>query len=172
LRARRAAALFGVQGELPPRQSLRAGDRHALRAHRASGQSPRPDQRMDAQPAMGSARPRGARGVRHRAAVPGFARAATCDRGLPWPAGEREFRAGALGGARRGQAWTNSDGIRLSHCAQKPGGRAIDRDLGREQTMETTMLSPDRVYDHEPLSPAAADYDVVRRAIAFVSERW
>src|SRR5262249_26907171 len=87
-------------------------------------------------------------------------------------AGERALRAGCHGGARRGQAWTNSDGIRLSHCAQKPGGRAIDRDLGREQAMETTMLSPDRVYDHEPLSPAAADYDVVRRAIAFVSERW
>ena len=34
------------------------------------------------------------------------------------------------------------------------------------------MLSPDRVYDHEALSPAAADYDVVRRAIAFVSEHW
>jgi AraC family transcriptional regulator of adaptative response/methylated-DNA-[protein]-cysteine methyltransferase len=38
--------------------------------------------------------------------------------------------------------------------------------------MEATMLSPDRVRDHEPLSPAAADYDVVRRAIAFVSEHW
>ena len=34
------------------------------------------------------------------------------------------------------------------------------------------MLSPDRVYDHEPLSHAAADYDVVRRAIAFLSEHW
>jgi AraC family transcriptional regulator of adaptative response/methylated-DNA-[protein]-cysteine methyltransferase len=38
--------------------------------------------------------------------------------------------------------------------------------------MEATMLSPDRVYDHAPLSPATADYDVVRRAIAFVSEHW
>jgi AraC family transcriptional regulator of adaptative response/methylated-DNA-[protein]-cysteine methyltransferase len=38
--------------------------------------------------------------------------------------------------------------------------------------MEATMLSPDRVCDHAPLSPAAADYDVVRRAIAFVSEHW
>jgi AraC family transcriptional regulator of adaptative response/methylated-DNA-[protein]-cysteine methyltransferase len=38
--------------------------------------------------------------------------------------------------------------------------------------MEATMLSPDRVHDHEPLHPAAADYDVVRRAIAFVSEHW
>src|SRR5216117_3272089 len=38
--------------------------------------------------------------------------------------------------------------------------------------MEATMLSPDRVRDHEPLSPAAADYAVVRRAIAFLSEHW
>jgi AraC family transcriptional regulator, regulatory protein of adaptative response / methylated-DNA-[protein]-cysteine methyltransferase len=34
------------------------------------------------------------------------------------------------------------------------------------------MLSPDRVCDLEPLSHAAADYDIVRRAIAFVSEHW
>jgi AraC family transcriptional regulator of adaptative response/methylated-DNA-[protein]-cysteine methyltransferase len=34
------------------------------------------------------------------------------------------------------------------------------------------MLSPDRVPDAEPLTHAAADYDVVRRAIAFVSEHW
>ena len=34
------------------------------------------------------------------------------------------------------------------------------------------MLSPDRVGDLSPLSRAAADYDVVRRAIAFLSEHW
>src|SRR5215471_20424178 len=34
------------------------------------------------------------------------------------------------------------------------------------------MLSPDPICDREPLSRAAADYDVVRRAIAFVSEHW
>jgi len=34
------------------------------------------------------------------------------------------------------------------------------------------MLSPDPICDHEPLSRAAADYAVVRRAIAFVCERW
>ena len=34
------------------------------------------------------------------------------------------------------------------------------------------MLSPDLVGGPEPLSRAAADYAVVRRAIAFVSERW
>ena len=34
------------------------------------------------------------------------------------------------------------------------------------------MLSPDRVPDLTPLAIAAADYDVVRRAIAFISEHW
>jgi len=34
------------------------------------------------------------------------------------------------------------------------------------------MLSPDRVTDLEPLSSAAADYAIVRRAIAFLSEHW
>src|SRR6266536_4580218 len=38
--------------------------------------------------------------------------------------------------------------------------------------METAMLSPDRVDDCDLLNRAAADYDVVRRAIAFVSEHW
>ena len=34
------------------------------------------------------------------------------------------------------------------------------------------MLSPDRVTDLAPLTHAAADYDIVRRAIAFISEHW
>jgi AraC family transcriptional regulator of adaptative response/methylated-DNA-[protein]-cysteine methyltransferase len=34
------------------------------------------------------------------------------------------------------------------------------------------MLSPDQVCDREPLTRAAADYAVVRRAIAFVCEHW
>jgi AraC family transcriptional regulator of adaptative response/methylated-DNA-[protein]-cysteine methyltransferase len=38
--------------------------------------------------------------------------------------------------------------------------------------MEATMLSPDRVDDLAPLRRAAADYDIVRRAIAFLSEHW
>jgi AraC family transcriptional regulator, regulatory protein of adaptative response / methylated-DNA-[protein]-cysteine methyltransferase len=37
--------------------------------------------------------------------------------------------------------------------------------------METTMLSPDRV-PFEPLHTAATDYDIVRRAIGFISEQW
>jgi AraC family transcriptional regulator of adaptative response/methylated-DNA-[protein]-cysteine methyltransferase len=39
-------------------------------------------------------------------------------------------------------------------------------------TQEHTMLSPDRVSDFTPLSAAADDYAVVRRAIAFISEHW
>jgi AraC family transcriptional regulator of adaptative response/methylated-DNA-[protein]-cysteine methyltransferase len=37
--------------------------------------------------------------------------------------------------------------------------------------MEASMLSPDWACDPEPLNRAAADYAIVRRAIAFVSER-
>jgi AraC family transcriptional regulator of adaptative response/methylated-DNA-[protein]-cysteine methyltransferase len=43
-------------------------------------------------------------------------------------------------------------------------------------TREETMLSPDRVRDLMPqalpIRAAAADYDIVRRAIAFISENW
>jgi AraC family transcriptional regulator, regulatory protein of adaptative response / methylated-DNA-[protein]-cysteine methyltransferase len=38
--------------------------------------------------------------------------------------------------------------------------------------MEAQMLSPDRVPNLAPLTRAAADYDIVRRAIAFLSEHW
>jgi AraC family transcriptional regulator, regulatory protein of adaptative response / methylated-DNA-[protein]-cysteine methyltransferase len=38
--------------------------------------------------------------------------------------------------------------------------------------MEPFMLSPDRVSKPTPLTIAAADYDVVRRAIVFISEHW
>ena len=38
--------------------------------------------------------------------------------------------------------------------------------------METAMLSPDRFSDLAPLSTAAADYDVVRRAIAHIRGNW
>ncbi len=36
-------------------------------------------------------------------------------------------------------------------------------------SLETTMLSPDRI---GPLQSAAADYDIVRRAIAYISQKW
>jgi AraC family transcriptional regulator of adaptative response/methylated-DNA-[protein]-cysteine methyltransferase len=35
-----------------------------------------------------------------------------------------------------------------------------------------TMLSPDRIPDLTPLTVAAADYEIVRRAIAYISEQW
>ena len=38
--------------------------------------------------------------------------------------------------------------------------------------METAMLSPDRFSDLAPLSTAAADYDIVRRAIAHIKGNW
>jgi AraC family transcriptional regulator, regulatory protein of adaptative response / methylated-DNA-[protein]-cysteine methyltransferase len=38
--------------------------------------------------------------------------------------------------------------------------------------MEVAMLSPDRIPDPTPLAQAAADYEVVRRAVAFLSEHW
>ena len=38
--------------------------------------------------------------------------------------------------------------------------------------METAMLSPDRAPDLGPLSTAAADYDIVRRAIAHIRGHW
>src|SRR4029078_10139422 len=38
--------------------------------------------------------------------------------------------------------------------------------------METAMLSPERFSDLAPLSTAAADYDIVRRAIAHIKGNW
>src|SRR6266849_4368399 len=38
--------------------------------------------------------------------------------------------------------------------------------------METAMLSPERISDPVPLSASAADYDVVRRAIAHIKGNW
>src|SRR5215217_9787086 len=38
--------------------------------------------------------------------------------------------------------------------------------------MEASMLSPDRVPDPAPLTAAASDYEIVRRAIGFISEHW
>src|SRR2546423_9719430 len=39
-------------------------------------------------------------------------------------------------------------------------------------TLETAMLSPDRLPDLAPLARANDDYAIVRRAIAYISERW
>jgi AraC family transcriptional regulator of adaptative response/methylated-DNA-[protein]-cysteine methyltransferase len=39
-------------------------------------------------------------------------------------------------------------------------------------SVEETMLSPDRITDLTPLKTAAADYDIVRRAIAHIRGHW
>jgi len=49
-----------------------------------------------------------------------------------------------------------------------PAGGGIDR----EEMMEAPMLSPDRVSDSTFLTEAAADYDVVRRAIGHIRGHW
>jgi AraC family transcriptional regulator of adaptative response/methylated-DNA-[protein]-cysteine methyltransferase len=41
-----------------------------------------------------------------------------------------------------------------------------------DMTPETAMLSPDRLPDLAPLERANNDYAIVRRAIAYISERW
>src|SRR3954466_12505349 len=41
-----------------------------------------------------------------------------------------------------------------------------------DMTLEVAMLSPDRLPDLAPLQAANDDYDIVRRAIAYISERW
>src|ERR1051325_11651668 len=41
-----------------------------------------------------------------------------------------------------------------------------------DMTPETAMLSPDRLPDLAPLARANDDYAIVRRAIAYISERW
>jgi AraC family transcriptional regulator, regulatory protein of adaptative response / methylated-DNA-[protein]-cysteine methyltransferase len=41
-----------------------------------------------------------------------------------------------------------------------------------DMILETTMLSPDRLPDLSILQAANDDYDIVRRAIAYISERW
>src|SRR3974390_1887298 len=38
--------------------------------------------------------------------------------------------------------------------------------------METAMLSPDRIYDSAPVTEAAADYDIVRKAIGDIRGHW
>src|SRR5262249_46694745 len=83
---------------------------------------------------------------------------------------KRRFRAGAVRGTRRSQAWPNADDHSLR---QKSGEHATCEALNGEQMMETAMLSPDRVQPNlGPLATAAADYDIVRRAIAHIRGNW
>jgi AraC family transcriptional regulator, regulatory protein of adaptative response / methylated-DNA-[protein]-cysteine methyltransferase len=56
--------------------------------------------------------------------------------------------------------------------AQESGGLAQGRALDREQMMEAAMLSPDRIFNSTPLSEAAADYEIVRKAIGHIRGHW
>ena len=38
--------------------------------------------------------------------------------------------------------------------------------------MEAAMLSPDRIFNSTPLSEAAADYEIVRKAIGHIRGHW
>jgi AraC family transcriptional regulator, regulatory protein of adaptative response / methylated-DNA-[protein]-cysteine methyltransferase len=56
--------------------------------------------------------------------------------------------------------------------AQKSGGFPGTGKLDREHMMEAPMPSPDRILNPMPLAAAAADYDVVRKAIGHIHGHW
>src|SRR4051794_27683719 len=118
---------------------------------------------MDPQPALGAAASRHACGIRDRTAVPDFAWSQAADRQFPRRQGKGNFRACARRRTRRSQARADTDGVRIAR--QKSGGRGRACDLDREHMMEASMLSPDRVAELTPLTAAASDYEIVRRAI-------
>src|SRR6267154_2034314 len=89
---------------------------------------------MVAQSALGQARPRHPRGVRHRAAFPGVARPQAADRRLSEPGRKGELCRCAGGRHRRGQARADPDGLlasrtphgfvqRVARAAPPPSGR-------------------------------------------------
>src|SRR6516162_9088896 len=61
---------------------------------------------------------------------------------------------------------------RLAPSPQKSGGWRPPAGLSEEQMMETPMLSPDRIAYTGELDEAAADYEVVRRAIGYIRNEW
>src|SRR5579872_1659560 len=70
---------------------------------------------------------------------------------------------------RRGRSYERRIG---RFAAQKSGGCQGRGGLDREQMMEANMLSPDRLVHPMPLAAAAADYEVVRRAIGHIRDHW
>ena len=86
----------------------------------AQGEPPRRGPRIDAQPAMDQARPRGARRFRLAPAVPGVARPPAFGRQFPRAAGTRKLRRGAVRGAERGQARADAG---RAFSSQKSGGK-------------------------------------------------
>ena len=79
--------------------------------------------------------------------------------------------AAALGEARRGPTRTVSTEHAVS--VRNRVERAAMGGLDRVGAMEDTMLSPDRIRRlHAPHDARPTDYDLVRRAIAYISEHW
>ena len=137
--------------------------------------------RMDAQSGLDQARPREARGVRAAEAVPGVARRDRLSRRrFPVAEGKGKLRRGAVGGAGRGAARPDerrrgrSPPLKLLTAGQKIGWdwlrpvRGLDgeHDDGDHHALARPFS------DLAPLSTAAADYDVVRRAIAHIRGNW
>ena len=83
----------------------------AVRTHGAQGQPSRRRARMDAQSGLGAARPHRARGIRHRAAVPGLAWPAAADCRL---SSARTRRRVSPGRCRR--AWARPSAGRRGRC--------------------------------------------------------
>src|SRR5581483_10118648 len=92
-------------------------------------------------------------------------------------------RSGKRSAARRVQSWTRT----VLNYRQKSGGFARAPRLNGRQMKETPMLSPDRKQNAKqdakrdamsampnpmPLAAAAADYDVVRKAIGHIRGHW
>src|SRR5688572_25980744 len=127
---------------------------------------------MDPQPGVGAAASRRARGIRTAGIVPGIAGAPVDRRRVPAAARERELRGRLVGRAGGSKTRAHADGLGLARKGQESGGNGPYTALDREQLMENTMLSPDRVIDFTPLHAATSDYDVVRQAIGFISQQW
>src|SRR5882757_2367230 len=93
----------------------------------------------------------------------------------PVSSGRRKRKASRSPSPRRSAR--PSEG-RPGRCSTNPGpaengwAGLSPRPRWRVQTMEASVLSPDRVHNSDPLSRDPADYEIVRRAIAFVSEHW
>src|SRR5581483_7740462 len=168
-RSRRRAGLLGVQDQRPRGRRLREDFCDRRRASHREDRAVRRDRALERQPALGAARPGHARGIRPSAPVSGLTGPQTRDRFVSGPGRERSLRKCPVRGAGRGSPRPDPDGFPVRR--QESGGRAAPDALTREKSLEASMLSPDRIGDLKPLTSAAADYDVVRRAVEFISRR-
>ena len=154
------------------RRGLRGGHGDADRAQGAQGQPPRRGARMGAQSALGQAR----QGERTRNSASSgcfWCRAASSWRsrissGPDEKASFAQALGNALGEAKRGVTRTTFELARnrVAGAAVRGLDSWHDHDPGQNR------LSPDRFPDFAPLPTAAADYDIVRRAIAHIRGNW